>query len=164
VLISPGQGAEGFLTDVRSGQIADAMLPALREGDYGTAVDLGSTLITDLVARELGATDSTLMVPGEEGPTLRQVIFMLILMAIIVGAVVVAVAGSQGGRGGRGGGFTGGRGRRRGGWGGPIVWGGGGFGGGFGGGGFGGGGFGGGGFGGFGGGGGFSGGGAGRGF
>lgn len=163
VFIAPGQGAEGFLTDARSGQIADAMLPALRDGEYGTAVDIGSTLITDLVARELGATDSTLMVPGGDRPSPRQIAIMVILMALIVGAVLVAIAGSQGGRGGRGGGFTGGRGRR-GGWGGPIIWGGGGFGGGFGGGGFGGGGFGGGGFGGFGGGGGFSGGGAGRGF
>jgi uncharacterized protein len=163
VFIAPGQGAEGFLTDARSGQIADAMLPTLRDGDYGTAVEIGTTLITDLVARELGATDSTLMVPGGERPSPRQIAIMVILMALIVGAVLVAIAGSQGGRGGRGGGFTGGRGRR-GGWGGPIIWGGGGFGGGFGGGGFGGGGFGGGGFGGFGGGGGFSGGGAGRGF
>lgn len=161
VFIAPGQGSEGFLTDARSGQIADAMLPALREADYGSAVDLGTTLITDLIARELGATDSTLMVDSRDGPSLGTVIFLLVLGGLILAAVLVPIAGSQGGPGG---GITGGgrRRRRSGGWGGPLIWGGGGgFGGGFGGGGFGGGG---GGFGGFGGGGGFSGGGAGRGF
>jgi uncharacterized protein len=160
VFIAPGQGAEGFLTDARSGQIADAMLPALREADYGPAVDIGTTLITDLVARELGATDSTLMVPRDGGPTFGQIVLFVIVAAVILGLM----AGAHGGSGGSGGGLTGGR-RRRGGWGTPVIWGGsGGFGGGFGGGGFGGGGFGGGGFGGFGGGGGFSGGGAGSGF
>ena len=164
VFIAPGQGAEGFLTDARSGQIADAMLPALREGDYGAAVDIGSTLITDLVARELGATDTALMVAQERSGSGRAVLMRVLLIVIVI-AILISFAGSQGGSGRSGGGFTGGRRRRRSGWGGPIIWGGsGGFGGGFGGGGFGGGGFGGGGFGGFGGGGGFSGGGAGRGF
>ena len=165
VFIAPGQGAEGFLTDARAGQFADAMLPALREGEYGSAVDVGTTLITDLLARELGATDSTLMVERSGRASPGRVVLLVVLFVVIVGAVLVAAAGSSGG--GSGGGFTGGRRRRGGGWGGPLIWGGsGGFGGGFGGGGFGGGGFGGGGggFGGFGGGGGFSGGGAGRGF
>jgi uncharacterized protein len=164
IFIAPGQGADGFLTDATAGRVADAMLPSLRDGDYGAAVDLGTTLLADLIARELGATDSTLMVERSDGPSRGVVIFFLILAGFIVVAVLVAVAGSS--AGGPGGGISGGR-RRRSGLSGPSVWGAGmgGFGrGGSGGGGFGGGGFGGGGFGGFGGGGGFSGGGAGRGF
>ena len=164
VFVAPGQGAEGFLTDATAGRTADAMLPSLREADYGAAVDLGTTLLTDLIARELGATDSTLMVEGRDGSSRGKAIFLVILTAFIVVAILVAIAGSR--SGGPGGGISGGRRRGRG-LSGPAMWGAGmgGFGrGGFGGGGFGGGGFGGGGFGGFGGGGGFSGGGAGRGF
>lgn len=156
VYLASGQGTEGFLTDAAAGRIVDAMMPALREADYGTAVDIGTTLVTDLVARELGATDPAILVERERSPPIG-LILTLILIVVIVAAVIAAVS-SAGGGGGRGG-IT--RTRRRSP--NPYIWGSG-FGGGLGRGGFGGGGFGGGGFGGFGGGGGFSGGGAGRSF
>lgn len=162
VYLASGQGTEGFLTDAMAGRIIDEMIPALRAGDYGAAIEHGSTLITDLVARELGATDPALLVQRRGMPS-WVLLFLIVLVVVIVVLVVIGAVTSGGGkgRGGRGG-FTGGSGRSRG-WGSPVVWGGGSRGGGFSGG-FGGGGFGGGGFGGFGGGGGFSGGGAGRGF
>lgn len=168
VYISTGQGVEGIVTDALAGRIADQMLPALREGDYGGATDLGTTLLADAIARGLGSTDSTLLVPdrGDAGPPR----FVFVILLVIIVAIFLAIrSGGRGGPrgGGRGGGIHAGDVLS------AILWsslsgrhgGGGGFGGGgFGGGGFGGGGFGGGGFGGFGGGGGFSGGGAGRGF
>lgn len=158
LFIAPGMGSEGFLTDARSGRIADAMIPALRDGDYGGALDVGTRLVTDLLARELGSTDPELVSKRSDRFPSGMMIFMVILIAIILLAVLIAAsdAGGSSGRGGTG------RTRRRS----SGYWstGGrsGGFGG-FGGGGFSGG-FGGGGFGGFGGGGGFSGGGAGRSF
>lgn len=165
LFISTGQGVEGFITDLRAGQISDAMLPALRDGDYGNAVDIGTALLTDEIAQALGATDSSLFVPRGEPRGIGGLVLFAVLLGVFLLAILIVIAGSRGGRGGPRGG---GRSRRRGSsWVGPASWGSGmgGFGGGgFGGGGFGGGGFGGGGFGGFGGGGGFSGGGAGRGF
>lgn len=166
--ISTGQGVEGFITDARAGQISDEMLPALRDGDYGDAVNIGTALLTDEIARALGSTDTTLVQQGEPGPGIGGLVLLAALLGMILVAVLIAVGSNRGGRGGPRGGSGGGR-RRHPDLMGPIIWGalggfrgGGGFGGGFGGGGFGGGG--GGGFGGFGGGGGFSGGGAGRGF
>mgnify|MGYP002622903449 CR=1 FL=1 len=160
--ISTGQGVEGFITDLRAGQIADEMLPALRDGDYGDAVDLGTAILVDEIAQALGATDSSLYLPREESGGIGGFVLITILFGVILLAVVLAVIGARGGGGGSGGTRSGRGSRRRSShWGGPATWGGIG---GFGGGGFGGGGFGGGGFGGFGGGGGFSGGGAGRGF
>ncbi len=155
VFIGSGDGAEGFLTDARAGRIRDAMLPDLREENYSRAVDVGTTLLTDLFARELGSTDSALVraTPERERGTGAAV---LVLAIIIVVAMIAAFADARGGG-------PPGAGSGRGGWRrssnmGPIIWGGmTGFGGGR----SGGGGFGGGGFGGFGGGGGFSGGGAG---
>jgi uncharacterized protein len=157
VFIGSGDGAEGFLTDARAGQIRDAMLPDLRQGNYSAAVDQGTSLLTDLFARELGSSDSALVRP-DSGRESRVGEYVLVLAIIVVVALFAAASSAGGGSSGWGGG--GGRSRRsRGGLGsamGPIIWGSG-----LGGGRGGGGGFGGGGFGGFGGGGGFSGGGAG---
>lgn len=160
--ISTGQGVEGFITDLRAGQIADEMLPALRDGDYGNAVDLGTALITDDVAQALGAADSSLYLPHEERGGIGGLVLIALLFGVILVAVLVAVLSARGKGGPRGGsGLGAGPRRRRSTWSGPMTWGGIG---GLGRGGFGGGSFGGGGFGGFGGGGGFSGGGAGRSF
>ena len=143
VFISVGRGAEGFLTDARSGRIRDAMVPFLAAEDYGKGLALGVDLIAQAFAQEFGVT---LTGPSARvGRTLREppgvqipigwilalVIFLLVVTrGRILWWVVWALSQSRGGGWGRGGG----------------GWGGGG---------------GGGGFGGFGGGGGFSGGGAG---
>ncbi len=158
VQIAPGTGSEGFITDARSGEIADSMLPDLRNGDYSGAVDLGTSILADVISRNLGVQDSSLTRPQHTGggSIPPGIVFLLIILFFVVMGVISRGGRGRGGRGGGGGGWIvpfligqalgGGFGGR----------GGGGFGGGFGGGG--------GGFGGFGGGGGFSGGGAGRGF
>ena len=154
VFISTGRGVEGIVTDAAAGRVRDAMIPELRDGQYGPGLVTGTRQLAALVARGLGSSDSSLTVAAE--PAERSPAFLLFLLIILVVIVVTMIRASGGGGGS---GDASGRGRR----GPPIYWGGGG--GGWGGGGFGGGrggfGGGGGGFGGFGGGGGFSGGGAG---
>ena len=70
--ISTGQGVEGIVTDARAGEISDQMVPALRDGDYGDAVNLGTTLLTDAIATALGSTDSTLVQPRGSGTRYRR--------------------------------------------------------------------------------------------
>ncbi|MEI2720524.1 MAG: TPM domain-containing protein [Gemmatimonadales bacterium] len=146
VRIEVGNGLEGIITDARTGQILDAIMPQLQGQQYGAALDAGTAAIADLVAREMGVSDTSLVQP--RAPPRSGFPRGLLTLIIIVIWLLLNTRG--GGRGGR---------HRRSGIG-PFIIGGGGFGGG----GFGGGGFGGGGFGGFGGGGGFSGGGGGRSF
>ena len=149
IFISTGNGLEGIVTDAAAGRVRDAMIPELKAGQYGPALVTGTQLLAGLVARGLGATDSTLTSAGQEPPPSWGLLLFLALIAILVLSAMIRA--SRGGGSGPGG-FSGPRYRR-----GPRIYWGGGFGGG--GGGWGGGG--GGGFGGFGGGGGFSGGGAG---
>ena len=150
IFISTGNGLEGIVTDAAAGRVRDAMLPELKLGQYGPALVTGTQLLAGLVARGLGATDSSLTSAGAEPPPSWGLLLFLALIAILV--ISALIRSSRGGGSGPGG-LSGPRYRR-----GPRIYWGGGFGGG--GGGWGGGG-GGGGFGGFGGGGGFSGGGAG---
>jgi uncharacterized protein len=156
IFIAPGLGLEGAITDAKAGEIRDAMIPALQQQNYGAGLDVGTSMLADVIARELGVQDTSLLrARPPPRSTARSVNgFKLVLYGIIfIIWIISIVARSRGGRGGRGGGGLGG-------WIVPYMigrsFGGGG---GFGGSGFGGGG--GGGFGGFGGGGGFSGGGAG---
>jgi uncharacterized protein len=160
IFIGTGNGAEGFITDARAGSIADEMIPDLRNSDYAAALDVGTRVIADLVARDLGVQDSALRRPdarpaSRNSPNRFKLILYAIIAIIWIISVITRSRGGRGGQGGRGGGLGSS-------WILPYMigrsFGGGG---GFGGGGFGGGG---GGFGGFGGGGGFSGGGGGRSF
>jgi len=153
VFISTGQGLEGIVTDAAAGRVRDAMLPQLRQEDYGPGLVTGARLLAGMIARALGVTDTTLTAPA--APPGLSIGLLLFLGLILLIVVVTMIRASRGG-GPPSGPGSGGRRHPR-----PHVywgvpWGRGG--GGFGRGGFGGGG---GGFGGFGGGGGFSGGGAG---
>lgn len=155
--IEVGQGLEGAITDATAGQIRDSMITFLQHGDYAGGIDAGTAMVGDLVARDLGVQDSSLVRPHPPAASHRgteiKVIFYIVLFIIWI----ISLSFRRRGPGGRGGG--GGLGS----WVVPYMIGRSFGGGGFGGGGFGGSGFGGGGggFGGFGGGGGFSGGGAG---
>ncbi len=155
IYLSTGRGIEGIITDATAGRITDLMLPALKEGQWGPALVLGTRAIASTVAKGYGVSDSVIAAAdpftGGGGGGGGEQINPFVVFLIIVVVLIILSSASRGGRG-------------RGGRGGPMIfpggggWGGGGWGGG---GGFGGGG---GGFGGFGGGGGFSGGGGGRSF
>lgn len=144
VRIEVGQGLEGDLTDLESGRIIrEHLLPRLRSGDYGGAIEAGTVELRRALGDDVDAAPPASGQPGAE-PAPPGGGFPIGLL-LFGGFLLFSVLGGAGNR----------RRSRRWGVGGPIIWGGG-FGGGSGGGG--GGGFGGG-FGG-GGGGGFSGGGA----
>jgi uncharacterized protein len=146
IFIATGRGAEGFLTDAAVGRIRDAMLPALAQEQYGSALSLGVDLLAQAFATEFGVTLSSpeyVRPPPAQSPTrsfpISSIILLVVLLIIFSRGRILwlpfLLSGMRGSgwSSGRGGGWGGGRG----GWGG------------------------GGGFGGFGGGGGFSGGGAG---
>ena len=143
IFIASGRGAEGFLTDARSGRIRDAMVPLLAQEEYGQGLALGVDLIAQGIAAEFGVslTNPEYAMPPPAVPQpqgsipIGWIIAVLILLVLVTrGRIFLLPLWFSGMRG---------SGWSRGGWGGGR------------------GGFGGGGFGAFGGGGGFSGGGAG---
>jgi uncharacterized protein len=144
MFIATGRGAEGFLTDARTGRIRDAMLPALSREDYSGGLETGTGQVVRAIADEFHVTVTGAPEPlADEGPDELPIpLPVLIFLAFVVLSILSRLRGRRWGIGPWF--WTGG------GWGGRGGWGGGGGGGGFSGG-----------FGGFGGGGGFSGGGAG---
>lgn len=163
VRIETGRGVEGFVTDAEAGDIQRAAIPLFQQQDYGGAILLIASAVSDRYAREFGVVLDTSLVPSPRvlepvsrpvarAPSFGALLFLLFVIFLIVSGL------RRSGRYGRGGGsgclnllwaISAAQSHgRRGGWGGGS--------GGFGGGSFGGGG----GFGGFGGGGGFSGGGS----
>ena len=51
VFIATGQGVEGIVTDAAAGRVRDAMLPELRNGQYGPGLVTGTRRLAALVAR-----------------------------------------------------------------------------------------------------------------
>jgi len=125
VFIAVGRGAEGFLTDARSGRIRDAMVPFLAAEDYGKGAAVGVDLIAQGFAQEFGVTltgppdavGRTLPEPpGVQIPIgwiLALILFLLVVTrGRILWWVVWALSQSRGGGwsgggGGGGGGFGG---------------------------------------------------------
>ncbi|HTI03876.1 MAG TPA: TPM domain-containing protein [Gemmatimonadales bacterium] len=119
VFISTGRGAEGFLTDARSGRIRDAMTPFFAREDYGGGLSLGVDLIAQSFAQEFGVTLSApeLVRPPPAEPESTPHIPVGLIVAVIL--LVVLSRGRLlwlpfsimgGGRGWGGGGGWGGRG------------------------------------------------------
>lgn len=151
MFLAIGQGVEGFIPDAVAGDIRREAMPALRAGDYATAITLMTQRLAEKYAAEFNFTldsgDVQRMTAARPPPRqstgrISPVLFIVVIMIIFI--ILSAVSRRRGGGGGGGGIFYGG-----GGWGSGGGWSSGGGGGG------------GGGFGGFGGGGGFSGGGSG---
>ncbi len=126
VFIAVGRGAEGFLTDARSGRIRDAMLPFLAAEDYGKGAAVGVDLIAQGFAQEFGVTLTGL--PDGVGRTLPEppgvqipigwiLALVLLLLVVTRGRILWWVlwglsqsrggGWSGGGGGGGGGGFGG---------------------------------------------------------
>jgi uncharacterized protein len=114
VFISTGQGTEGFLTDAETGAIQDEALPALRQGDYGAALELMARRVAEHYGREFGFTLSADPGAGvgaqpppqyERRPVRRSSGINPILIIILVFVVLSLLGGRRGrGRGGCGGG------------------------------------------------------------
>lgn len=139
--IEVGYGLEPVINDARAGDAGRAMVPYLRQGDYGKATEVASWQLAKYIADDAGVTLSG-MPPAvrtrDDGGLRGFPIFWVILGLIVFFRVI----GSLSGRGGRGSSGTGclwfllgmflggGGGRSSGGWsGGGFGGGGGGFGG-----------------------------------
>jgi len=141
--IEVGYGLEPVINDARAGDAGRAMVPYLRQGNYGKAAEAGAWQVAGYIAADSGVTLSgqppmrlTRVSRDDGGIGGLRLVFALIVFVVVIGSLI-----SRGG--GRGGGsgclwfllgmlMNSGGGRSSGGWGG------GGFGGGGGGGGFGG--------------------------
>ena len=129
IFIATGRGAEGFLTDARTGRIRDAMTPYLAREEYGAGLARGVDLIAQAFAREFGVTltgvpeaspdDGAQQLPIPLGWIVVVVILLIVLSR---GRILLLPLwfggwragglggwrGSGGGGGGGGGGFGGG--------------------------------------------------------
>lgn len=140
--IEVGYGLEPILPDGFVGQTLRQIQPALRQGDYGTAMLTAAEVIGGTIAKSKGVSlDAHLIEPQAEQPSRGGGLpWPLIVIGIVILFSVLSRIGRGGGGyggfgGGGGGGFLAGLllgnllgGGRRGGWGGG-GWGGGGFGG-----------------------------------
>jgi len=141
--IEVGYGLEPVINDARAGDAGRAMVPFLRQGDYGSAVEIAAWQLAKYIADEKGVTLSG-QPPARPARSAPQSDvgfppgFILILAFSVVVILVSAFANAR--RVGGGSGCIEGcfwaallnasSGRRGGGWGGGSDWGGGGFGGG----------------------------------
>src|SRR6266513_5762574 len=101
VFISTGRGAEGFLTDARTGRMRDAMTPYLAREEYGAGLAHGVDLIAQAFAREFGVTLDA--APPGARPVERDVSFPSRAMPFwLIFAVVFALAQLARRRGRRG--------------------------------------------------------------
>ena len=120
VFIATGRGAEGFLTDARTGRIRDAMTPYLGREEYGAGLAHGVDLIAQAFAREFGVTltgvpeaspdDGAQQLPIPLGWIVVAVILLIVLSRgrIFLLPFWLGGLGGWGGSGGWGGGGRGG--------------------------------------------------------
>jgi uncharacterized protein len=143
--IEVGYGLEPVINDARAGAAGRAMVPFLRQGDYGKAAEVGAWQLAKYIADDAGVTLSGLPPPAQNQDGRGSSgfpVFWVILIGVIVFLRAISSVSGRGGRGSGGSGclwfllgmLASNSGSRSGGGG----WGGGGFGGGGGGGGFGG--------------------------
>ena len=68
-----GQGTEGFITDAMSGDICREAIPAFRQRDYSTGLELVTLRVAQRFAREFDFTlDTTLRAPVEQAPDVSR--------------------------------------------------------------------------------------------
>jgi uncharacterized protein len=136
--IEVGYGLEPVINDARAGDVGRAMVPFLRQSDYGKAAEVGAWQLADYIAADSGVTLSgqppmrpTRVSRDDGGIGGVGLVIVLIVFAVVIGSLI-----SRGGGGGSGclwfllGMFlNSGGGRSGGGWGSGGFGGGGGFGG-----------------------------------
>jgi uncharacterized protein len=135
--IEVGYGLEPVINDARAGDAGRAMVPFLRQNDYGKATEIGAWQLAKFIADDAGVTlsgRSPAAPMQDDGGSFRFVGFIVILGLIVLFRAIGSLSTGRGGRGsGVGGGLlwfllgmlSSGSGGRSGG-----SWGGGGFGGG----------------------------------
>lgn len=107
VFIATGYGVEGALPDITAGRIIDfEMTPALREGDYYTAVERGTAAIRDALRDEYTAEGQTKGIWRQMAPALLVLGLFMLMMFFSAkrrhGGDDDDSTGSGGGRGGGG--------------------------------------------------------------
>jgi uncharacterized protein len=124
--IEVGYGLEGILNDAKVGDIGRAMVPALSQNDYNTAIPLGVRMIAQVIATDAGVT-LTEPIHQYHRQVQQQPIHLSFTQLVLGGAAILLILfflvktgnigllffllGSIMGGGGRGGGGGGGRGR-----------------------------------------------------
>jgi uncharacterized protein len=121
--IEVGYGLEGILPDAKAGDIGRQMVPALKQGDYDTAVRIATVGVAKVIAADAGIDLSQQPRPGPGSRQQVRQIHLSPLQTLIGGIVLLVVlfllARSGllwfllgmflgGGFGGRGGGYGGG--------------------------------------------------------
>ena len=92
--ILTGQGTEGFITDATSGEICREAIPAFRQRDYSTGLDLVTLRVAQRYAQEFGfALDTSLAAPTLQTPVRRPTrsqggginpLFLLLILFIVL--------------------------------------------------------------------------------
>ncbi len=126
IRIETGYGVEGILPDGLVGKILDRfVIPALKEGDYGTGMENAVSVIARVVARDAGVTltgnpSAKTMSPGSHsarGNILPPIILFLLIIALLGTRqgramlpylMILLLSGGRRGGGGGFGGFGGG--------------------------------------------------------
>lgn len=93
VFIATGNGLEGIVTDATAGRVRDLMRPAFREGAYGEGLQEGVDVLSAMIARAMGVTDSALTAGGraiargdEPGGYAPLVIFFIVFFLVVMAA------------------------------------------------------------------------------
>jgi uncharacterized protein len=106
--IEVGYGLEPVINDARAGDAGRAMVPYLRQREYGKAAEVGAWQLAKYIADDAGVTLSGLSPAPRQngGRSVGFPVFWIILGLIIFFRVIGSLSG-RGGRGSRGGGSGG---------------------------------------------------------
>jgi uncharacterized protein len=88
--IEVGYGLEGILNDAKVGDIGRAMVPALSQNDYNTAIPLGVRMIAQVIATDAGVT-LTMPVHQYHRQVQQQPIQLSLTQVVLGGAVIVLI-------------------------------------------------------------------------
>ncbi|HEV1994213.1 MAG TPA: TPM domain-containing protein [Candidatus Acidoferrum sp.] len=102
--IEVGYGLEPVINDARAGDAGRAMVPYLRQGDYGKAAEAGAWQLARYIAADAGATLSGQPLAARnqnEGGNFGFPVFWVILGLIVLFRVIGSLSGGR--RGGSGG-------------------------------------------------------------
>ena len=88
--IEVGYGLEGILNDAKVGDIGRAMVPALSQGDYNTAIPLGVRQIAQVIATDAGIT-LTQPIHQYHRQVQRQPIHLSFTQLVLGGAAILLI-------------------------------------------------------------------------